>query len=140
MAITEQTASLPAETLRRIQDELRGARIDAWLLYDFRGANPIACGIVGLPAMTRRWFVLVPAEGAPVALTHGIEQQPWSGWTGEKRVYASWRSLEAELRAMLEGRGSVALEYSEGDAVPYVDRVPAGVLELVRDAGVEVVS
>ncbi|HMA19686.1 MAG TPA: M24 family metallopeptidase, partial [Gemmatimonadaceae bacterium] len=34
----------------------------------------------------------------------------------------------------------VAMEYSPGDAVPYLDRVPAGVLEMVRDAGATVVS
>lgn len=140
MAITEQTVSLGRRTLERIQRELRAQALDGWLLYDFRGLNPIAGGILGLPAMTRRWFVLIPATGDPVALTHGIEQQPWEGWIGSKRVYASWRSLDGELRALLAGRGRVALEYSPDDAVPYVDRVPAGVLELVRGAGAEVVS
>jgi Xaa-Pro aminopeptidase len=32
------------------------------------------------------------------------------------------------------------MEYSPGDAVPYLDRVPAGVLEMVRSAGADVVS
>jgi Xaa-Pro aminopeptidase len=32
------------------------------------------------------------------------------------------------------------MEYSKGDAVPYLDRVPAGVLEMVQDAGATVVS
>jgi Xaa-Pro aminopeptidase len=32
------------------------------------------------------------------------------------------------------------MEYSPGDAVPYLDRVPAGVLEMVRAAGADVVS
>jgi Xaa-Pro aminopeptidase len=32
------------------------------------------------------------------------------------------------------------MEYSPGDAVPYLDRVPAGVLEMVRNAGADVVS
>jgi len=34
----------------------------------------------------------------------------------------------------------VAMEYSPGDAVPYLDRVPAGVLEMVKTAGAKVVS
>src|SRR6185437_7210050 len=34
----------------------------------------------------------------------------------------------------------VAMEYSAGDAVPYLDRVPAGVVEMVRNAGAEVVT
>jgi Xaa-Pro aminopeptidase len=34
----------------------------------------------------------------------------------------------------------VAMEYSPGDAVPYLDRVPAGVIEMVRNAGATVVT
>jgi Xaa-Pro aminopeptidase len=32
------------------------------------------------------------------------------------------------------------MEYSEGNAVPYLDRVPAGLLELIRESGATVVS
>ena len=137
MAVTEQTVALTAPTIARIQHELRARGLDGWLLYDFRGMNPVAGALLGLPALTRRYFVLVRAEGAPVALTHRIEQQPWTGWTGEKRVYSSWREMEAELASILAGVRRVAMEYSPGDAVPVVDRVPAGIVELVRAAGVE---
>jgi Xaa-Pro dipeptidase len=67
-----------------------------------------------------------------VALTHRIEQQPWSGWIGENRPYSGWRELETELSRLLAGAGRVAMEFSEGDGVPYVDLTPAGVLEMVR--------
>jgi Xaa-Pro dipeptidase len=140
MAIVEETVALTADTVRRIQEELRAHGLQGWLLYNFRGNNPIASDLLGLPALTRRYFVLVPAEGTPVALTHRIEQQPWRGWIGENRPYSSWRELEAALAALLGGAGRIAMEYSEGDAVPYVDRVPAGVLEMVRRAGAEPVT
>lgn len=140
MAVVEETVSLTAETVRRIQEELRGHGVDGWLLYNFRGNNPIASDLLGLPAMTRRYFVFVPTEGTPVALTHRIEQQPWRGWIGENRPYSSWRELETEMSRLLGGVGRVAMEYAQGDAVPYVDRVPAGVIEMVRAAGVEIAS
>lgn len=140
MAVTEQSVSFRPETLRRIQEELRSAGLDGWLLYDFHGLNPVALGLLGLPPLTRRFFVLLPAEGVPVALTHAIEQQPWRGWIGEKRVYGSWRELETGLAELLAGAPRVAMEYTPGDAVPYVDRVPAGVVELVRAAGADPVS
>lgn len=140
MPVTEQTVALTQATVEQIQAELRRLNLDAWLLYDFHGLNSVASGLLGIPALSRRYLVLIPAAGAPVALTHRIEQQPWQGWIGEKRVYLSWRELEAELRKMLRGMGTVAMEYVPGDAVPYVDLVPAGVLEMVRAAGVEVVS
>jgi Xaa-Pro dipeptidase len=140
MAVTESTVSFSEESLAEIQDHLRRLGIDGWLLFDFRGANPIARGVLGLPELSRRWFVFIPAEGRPTAVTHRIEQQPWGGWIGEKRVYLSWQSLEGELRQLLQGRGGVAVEHSVENAVPYLDRMPAGLLELVRAAGARTVS
>ncbi|MBW3629896.1 MAG: aminopeptidase P family protein, partial [Gemmatimonadetes bacterium] len=126
MAVVDVTVSLAQETVGRIQEELERLGLDGWLLYDFRGLNPVAGGLLGLPAMTRRYFVLVPRAGQAIAVTHRIEQQPWRGWIGENRPYLSWRELEAEVAALVRGRGRIAMEYEPGDAVPYVDRVPAG--------------
>jgi Xaa-Pro aminopeptidase len=133
---------LTLETLGDIQSALSGAGVDGWLLYDFRGLNPIAGGLMRLEGMTtRRAFAFVPTKGTPVALTHSIEQAPWRHWPSEwtREVYSSWRSLE-ELLAKYVGGKRVAMEYSAGDAVPYLDRVPAGVIEMVRAAGATVVS
>ena len=133
---------LTTETLPGYQAALRDAGLDGWLLFDFRGVNPIAGGLVGIEGfLTRRYFVWIPADGAPVAVTHAIEQGPWAGWptAWRKEVYSAWRVLETTLAALVGGK-RVAMEYSPGDAVPYVDRIPAGVLDLVRAAGADVVS
>jgi Xaa-Pro dipeptidase len=140
MPVTSQTVSLTADALARVQAALGDADLDGWLLYDFHGTNPIAGRVLGLPPLSRRFFVLLPRDGEPVALTHAIEQQVWEGWIGENRRYLSWQELEEGLAGVLRGMGRVAMEYAPRDAVPYLDRVPAGVLELVREAGVEVVS
>lgn len=140
MGVTDATVAFTEDSLANVQHQLRAAGLDGWLLYDFHGANPIAAGVLGLPPLTRRFFVFLPAHGRPVALTHRIEQQPWRGWIGENRPYLSWRSLEEGLRSLLRDRGAVAMEYSAGGAIPYLDRVPAGLLELLRETGVRVVS
>lgn len=129
-------------SLRQYQEALRDAEVDGWLFYDFRGTNPVAGELLGVGGfITRRIFVWVPATGTPVAITHAIEQGVWSAWpaTWRKVVYSSWRSLEQYLREMVGGK-RVVMEYSAGDAVPYLDRIPAGVLELVRSSGATVVS
>lgn len=133
---------LSSSTLSEIQTALAEAELDGWLLFDFRGLNPVAAELIGLEGkVTRRIFVWIPREGFPEAVTHAIEQGPWASWPAEwpKHVYSSWRALEETLRGLVGGR-RVAMEYSPGDAVPYVDRVPAGVLELVRSSGAEVVT
>ena len=125
-----------------LQSALRAAGVDGWLLYDFRGINAIASGLVGIKGfVSRRWFVWVPASGTPVAITHVIEQNPWHDWPAawENRQYSAWPMLEAEVARCVKGK-RIVMEYSPGDAVPYVDYVPAGVLELVRAAGATVQS
>ena len=133
---------LQPESLPAIQSALERAGLDGWLLYDFHGLNPVAVGMLDLPGMTtRRFFVYIPRKGSPVAITHAIEQGPWTGWPSKwtKEKYSSWRVLESLLGNLVKGK-RVAMEYSPGDAVPYLDRVPAGVIEMVRSAGATVVS
>jgi Xaa-Pro dipeptidase len=134
---------LTPTTLPRLQQALADAGLDGWLIFDFQGTNPIAGGLLRLEGMaTRRIFAWVPREGQPVAITHAIEQGPWRRWPvawGRER-YSAWPELEGLVADVVAGR-RIAMEYSPGDAVPYVDRVPAGVLELVRAAGAaEIVS
>ena len=134
---------LTPETLPALQRALADAGIDGWLLYDFEGNNPIANGLIALEGfVSRRVFVFVPREGVPRALGHAIEDGPWRQWPAAwpRARYSAWRELESAVAEMVRGK-RVAMEYSAGDAVPYLDRVPAGVLEMVRAAGAaEIVS
>ena len=134
---------LSLDTLPAMQRALVEARLDGWLVYDFQGANPIAAGVLGLEGfVTRRIFVWIPASGVPTAVGHAIEPGPWRTWPAEweKTSYSSWRSLESQLAELVGGK-RIAMEYSAGDAVPYLDRVPAGVIEMIRAArATEIVS
>lgn len=133
---------LSTQTLPHLQAALRAAKLDGWLVYDFRGLNPVAAGVLGIRGMvTRRIFAWIPAEGTPQAIQHAIEPGPWAQWPDAwpKHVYSAWRELEALLPALVKGK-RIAMEYAAGDAVPVVDRVPAGVIELVRASGAEIVS
>lgn len=126
-----------------IQEALAKSGLDGWLLYDFRGSNPIARSVIGFDESqigTRRWFYLIPAAGEPVAILHVIEPHATRGAPGKTVLYRSWKELEALLREHLDGKRRVAMEYSPGAAIPYVSRVDAGTIEMVRAAGPEVVS
>ncbi len=133
---------LTVDALPKVQAALADAGLDGWLLYDFQSTNPIAGGVLGLKGMvTRRIFAFIPREGVPVAITHNIEQGPWREWPAEwkRERYSTWRELEGAVAQLVAGR-RVAMEYSPGDAVPYLDRVPSGVLEMVRSLGAQVAS
>lgn len=132
---------LTPQTLPALQRLLADADLDGWLLYDFRGTNGIAAGLLGFDGLcSRRVFAFFPREGTPVAIQHAIEPGPWVRWpsTWHSVIYSGWRALESEVATLIKGK-RVAMEYSPGDAIPYLDRVPAGVLEMVRAAGATVV-
>jgi Xaa-Pro aminopeptidase len=133
---------LSPSLLPAIQAELRTQGLDGWLLFDFRGTNAIAGGLLGVEGLaSRRMFAWIPREGTPVAVQHAIEPGPWRHWPKEwsREIYSSWKTLEGTLANLIKGK-RIAMEYSAGDAVPYLDRIPAGVIEMVRAAGADVAS
>ena len=134
-------ANLSPEFLSAATTGLRAHGIDAWLLYDFRAKNPLAADLLGLPeGQKRRYFVLLRPSATPVALVQKIEVSGWDGWPHELISYVSWQELEDTLRALLAECATVAMEVSPLDSIPYVDHVPAGVVELVESLGPHVVS
>src|SRR5829696_8761915 len=128
-----------------VQAALAADGIDGWLLYDFRGLNPLAADVTGVGRQgghlaTRRWYYLIPADGEPRGLVHKIEKNSLAHLPGSAARYAGRDQLDAGLRTLLHGIRRVAMEYSPGCAIPYVARVDAGTIELVRQSGVDVVS
>ncbi len=125
-----------------IQSDLRAAKLDGWLFYDFRGRDPIAQGILQLPAgmRTRRWYYFVPAKGMPRKLVHKIETESLAALPGETLFYAGQEELRKNLGKLLGRAKNVAMQYSPKNAIPYVAMVDAGTVELVRSCGAKVVS
>jgi len=126
--------------LTELSRALRDLQVDGWLIYDFHGVNPVARRVLGVGGLgTRRLFVWLPAVGKPVAVAHKIELQPMTGFPGDLRAYAEWQQLHRTLEDIVRGK-RVALEYSPDDTVPYLDRVPAGVVGLLQRLGATIVS
>jgi Xaa-Pro aminopeptidase len=128
-----------------VQKALKADGLDGWLLYDFRGINPIAADVTAVARQaghlaTRRWYYLIPASGEPRGLVHAIEKNSLAHLPGTTERYAGRDQLEAGLKRLLQGVRTVAMEYSAGCAIPYVARVDAGTIELVRQSGATVVS
>jgi Xaa-Pro aminopeptidase len=136
--------------LFQIQHALGQQGLDGWLLYDFRGQNPLAKRIVQFPTgghATRRWLYFIPAAGEPRKLAHRIESGVLNHLPGEKQIYLRWQELEDGIRWLIEavadsstGQKRIAMEYAPGVSNPYVSCVDAGTVEFVRSLGVEVVS
>lgn len=146
------------ERVSAIQRALREAGLDGWLFYDFRKSDPLAYRILLLDRnifASRRWAYYIPAAGEPVKIVHRIEQEKLDGLPGRQLVYLRWQQLHGYLREALgvtdaqEGKDAnnghatrlrVAMQYSPNNNIPYVSRVDAGTVELVRSFGAEPVT
>lgn len=126
--------------LAAVQDAIRNQHLDGWLMYDFRGLNILAKRVLGFPAdrfLSRRWFYFIPARGEPRKLVHRIESGALDDYPGKKTIYLRWQELERGVGELLAGSHRVAMEYVPRNANPYVSKVDAGTIELVRSFGIE---
>jgi Xaa-Pro aminopeptidase len=144
MTVTRpRTELLLASRAARIVDELDHATADGWLMYDFRGSNPAFGRLLGgaaHPQSTRRAFLYVPRYGEPRLVIHQVDAGNFSRLGLDVQPYGGRTEMLQNLAALLTGARKVLMEYSPGNAIPYVSRVDAGTLELVRSLGVEVLS
>jgi len=132
--------------MRRLEEIARAlgdAGLDGWLFYDFRHSDPLAYRILGLSSQgitTRRWFCYVPARGPARALVSAVEAERLAELGIETMVYRSADGMLAALGDLMAGARRIAMNYSPRCAIPYVARVDAGTVEIVRSLGVEIVS
>ena len=129
--------------LARIQAALGQEGLDGWLFYDFRQSNLVAYQILGLDQQafySRRWFYFVPKQGEPTALISAVEAHVLRELPGQRVIFNTWQEMHRHLSSLLTHGTRVAMEYSPLNAIPYIARVDAGTVELVRTFGVEVVS
>ncbi len=139
------TVASPSLDLAAVRAALKDDGIDAWLLYDFRGMNPIATDVTGVSRQgghlaTRRWYYLIPAVGEPRALVHAIEPHSLAHLPGQPNATPAASSSKRGCGGWCRGSTAIAMEYSPRCAIPYIARVDAGTVELIREYGVDVVS
>jgi Xaa-Pro dipeptidase len=139
--------------VREIQAALRESGLDGWLFYDFRHSDPLAYRVLKLGEggiTTRRWLYFIPVVGEPVKVVHSIEQHRLDPLPGRRIIYRSWQELHDAIRDAVTSGGlrskrvvlrKIAMQYSPESDIPYVARVDAGTVELVRSMpGVSVVT
>lgn len=131
------------EIIQRVQDSLIRGRIDGWLIYDFQRRNTQAMQFLVIDPsahLTRRFFYWIPLKGTPIKIVHKIEPDFLDHLPGDKFTYFTWHDLELLLGRILLGSQTVAMEYSPRCAIPSVSLVDAGVVDLVRSFGCQVMS
>jgi Xaa-Pro aminopeptidase len=124
-----------------IQKALRAHKFDAWLFYDILHRDLIAYRILGIEGLAkRRWFYLIPARGTPRKLAHRIEPGMLDSLPGKKLLYSAMDELRANLKTLLTGVKTIAMQYSPKNNIPSVSLVDGGTIELIRSYGKKIVS
>ena len=132
-------APVSVETLPALQRALAEAHLDAWLLYDFHGQNPTAVNALGLARAHAHAPLVLPRAGEGRAdrarprdrarLVPG--RGPGRSASGTRRGHRCARPRRGSSARCRRG-ARVAMEYFPEGAIPYLSRVDAGTLELVR--------
>jgi Xaa-Pro aminopeptidase len=131
------------QKIQAVQKILQEKQIDGWLLYDFHHSNALACDFLEISPktmLTRRLCYWIPQKGDPIGIVHGVETHVLAHTPGKKMVYSAWKLFESHLKEILQGKKTVAMEYSPRNAIPTASKVDGGMLDLVREQGVKVVS
>ena len=133
---------MPIENvIRQAQEYMDGRDIAGWLLYDYRGMNPIFGETVGpISNVTRPCWLWIPDQGEPRLLASYVDQGRFAHLGLETTLFVSRSDMTSKLAAMLGECRHIAMEYSPEGELPRVSFVDAGTLEMVRGLGVDVVS
>ncbi|QYU67469.1 hypothetical protein J4558_21525 [Leptolyngbya sp. 15MV] len=134
--------------LSEIQKALAEQGFDGWLFYDFRGSDILAPRILKTERLSgsRRWFYFVPRQGDPVKVVHAIEPGQLDSLPGKKLIYREWQLLRDQVAKAIFDKGRprgnflIAMQYSPNNDIPYISRVDAGTIEMVRSIGVKIGS
>lgn len=133
-----------AQRIPEIQSALAEAGVDGWFFACFQQNDPIGMDLLGLTGegklVSRRCYYLVPREGEPRKLVHGIESGMLDHLPGPKTVYSAWQEHRQRLGELVSGHKRLAAQYSPNNEIPTVSRLDAGTAELVRSMGIELVS
>lgn len=128
--------------IEKAQALLNEFQIEGWLLYDFKGSNPLARTFLEMEKkvhVTRRFFYWIPREGQPIKIVHAVDKSALEFLYGNDLVFKSMDELQLHLSKLVSNK-TIAMEYSPLGVLPSVSYVAGCTLELIKSFDVKVVS
>ncbi len=116
--------------LSAFQKAIREENLDGWLFYNFQHRDPLTNQILCIDpeqSCSRRWLYLIPSDGEPCRIVHGIESHILDHLPGEKRCYHTRQELLNILSAW--NAKAIAVLYDPDIAV--LSTLDAGMYDLL---------
>lgn len=127
------------DVVHQAQDYMQNADLAGWLLYDYRGMNPIFGDTIGpVSNVTRPCWLWIPRQGQTSLLVSFVDQGRFEHLGLPTTLFVNRKDMVNRLSELLDGSRRIAMEYTPLGALPRASKVDAGTLELVRASGVEV--
>ena len=127
--------------VQQAQEYMTSQGVDGWLVYDYRGLNPILSDTVGrVGHVTRPVWLWIPAHGDPHMLVSFVDQSRFTHLGIDTTLFVNRQDMIARLRDRLGPAARIAMEYTPDGALPRVSKVDGGTLEMVRGLDIDVVS
>ena len=127
--------------VQQAQEYMASQGVNGWLVYDYRGLNPILSDTVGrVGHVTRPVWLWIPEHGDPHMLVSFVDQSRFTHLGIDSTLFINRLDMIAKLKELLGSSQTIAMEYTPNGALPRVSKVDAGTLEMVQSLGVDVVS
>ena len=127
--------------IQKAQKYMRSQDIDGWLLYDYRGMNPIFWDTVGhVSNVTRPCWLWIPSQGDSKLLTSYVDRGRFTNLNIGTATFVSRQEMTTQLTNLLKNSQRIAMEYTPHGALPRISKVDGGTLEMVKSLGVGIVS
>ena len=127
--------------VQQAQEYMTSRDVDGWLVYDYRGLNPILSDTVGrVGHVTRPVWLWIPQQGDPNMLVSFVDQSRFTHLGIDTTLFVNRNDMIDKLKTRLGTSSCIAMEYTPEGALPRVSKVDGGTLEMVRGLGVDVVS
>ena len=147
-AASSHKPTVDTTAIRHAQSWMAEHGVDAWLITDFRASSSSFPRLVPpLPGQrrwtTRRVAMVIPKVGPARLATSAIDegQFPPAAYPElEITVFVAWQQWQAFVQSAAPAGATVAMDYSPNCALPVIAQADAGSVELVREAGLKVVS
>ena len=123
------------EVIEQAQEYMQGNEVDGWLLYDYRGLNPIFADTVGsVGHVTRPVWLWIPASGDPQLLLSFVDQSRFDHLDLDTTLFINRRDMIEKLGEIVGLSSGHAVLESVPDSESEADRGDA-IAELRRELG-----
>ena len=105
------------EVIEQAQEFMSSKSIEGWLLYDYRGMNPIFWDTLGPVAhVTRPCWLWIPASGEPQLIVSFVDQGRFEHLGISTTLFLNRADMMAKVDDAIPTGGKIAMEYTPGGA------------------------